>query len=94
MNKEYTKCLRIVSDDARAATVYFNRGISYKQLGNYEDAIADYTRSIRIDPDNANTYRDRGVAKEDAGLNYCGDYKSACSLGHNNCCEWYDDQCR
>ena len=59
-----------------------------------EFEISDFTRSIKIEPNNANTYRDRGVAKEESGLNYCSDYKRACDLGNKNCCEWYNDECR
>ena len=41
----YTKGLRInpVSSEA-----YYNRGVAYEHLGNYEDAIADYIRAIEI----------------------------------------------
>ena len=90
--ENYTKCLRIDPDDALA---YYNRGWNYDELGNYEDAIADYTRAIRIDPDYASAYKNRGITKQYAGLPYCSDYKRACNLGKEECCEWYEeDQCR
>ena len=88
---DYTRAIRIDPDYAHA---YFNRGFEYTQLGNYEDAIADYTRAIRIDPDYASAYKYRGISKKKAGLSYCSDYKRACDLGKEKCCEWYYKQCK
>ena len=76
------------------ATAYFNSGNAYANLENYEDAIADYTRAIRIDPDYATAYVGRGVVREFAGLAYCSDYKRACDLGEEQGCEYYYKQCR
>ena len=88
----FTKSLRIDPDDALA---YYNRGWNYDELGNHEEAIADFTRAIRIDPDYASAYQNRGITKQYAGLPYCSDYKRACNLGKEECCEWYEeDQCR
>jgi len=33
------------------AHAYHNRGIAYGEKGDYEQAIADYTEAIRINPD-------------------------------------------
>ena len=88
---DYTRAIRIDPDYALA---YINRGNAYGKLGNYNDAISDYTRAIRIDPDYAIAYKNRGIAKEYAGLPYCSDYKRACDLGKEKCCEWYYKQCR
>ena len=88
----YTKCLKLETDDDAAA--YYNRGIAYGNLENYTAAIADYTSAIRIEPDAADAYRNRGIAKENAGQSYCSDYKKCCDLGDNECCEWYNDQCK
>ena len=90
----YTKCIKLKPDDTNLATAYYNRGLSYGKLGNYEDEIADYTRVIRIDPDYASAYKNRGIVKEKVGLPYCSDYKRACDLGKEECCEWYYKQCR
>jgi len=88
---DYTRAIRIDPDYVDA---YHNRGVAYGKLGNYEDAIADYTRFLRINPDYTAAYRNRGVAKKRAGLSYCSDYKKACDLGDEDCCEWYYKQCR
>ena len=90
----HTKCIKLKPDDTNLATAYSNRGIAYVNVGNYEDAIADYTIAIRINPDYASAYKNRGIVKEKEGLSYCSDYKRACDLGKEECCEWYYKQCR
>jgi len=58
---DYTRAIRIESDDDGRAMAYKCRGFAYYQLGNNEDAIADYTRALRIDPDYAGAYNNRGI---------------------------------
>jgi len=85
---DYTRAIRIDPDYANA---YGNRGVAYNELGNYKDAIDDYTKAIRIDPDYASAYKNRGISKENAGLPYCSDFKTACVLGKEECCSWYKE---
>ena len=40
---------------------YINRGIVYKSLGNYRQAIEDYTEAIRLKADLYQAYYDRGI---------------------------------
>ncbi len=51
---------------------YNNRGIVYKILGNYKQAIEDYNRAIEIKPDYPEAYNNRGVA-----YNGLGNYRQA-----------------
>lgn len=44
-----------------------NRGISYERLGNYKEAIRDFTSVIEIDPENANAYFNRGCCYDSIG---------------------------
>ena len=88
---DFTSALRIKPDYADA---YNNRGVAYYDLENYTAAIADYTSALRINPDLASAYKNRGIAKENAGQSYCSDYKKCCDLGDEDCCKWFNDQCK
>jgi tetratricopeptide (TPR) repeat protein len=43
---------------------YLNRGLSYARLFGYERAIEDYDEAIRLDPQYAQAYYNRGIAYE------------------------------
>lgn len=49
-----------------------NRGVAFKSSGEYESAIADYTRALRIAPKDALLYQNRANA-----LREMGDYDAA-----------------
>jgi tetratricopeptide (TPR) repeat protein len=89
---DYSRAIRI--DPDFSARPYYNRGIAYSTLKNYKAAISDYSRAIRMNPDYDSAYKNRAAAKRSAGLPYCSDYKKACDLGKEECCEWYYKQCR
>jgi tetratricopeptide (TPR) repeat protein len=52
---------------ADLSIVYFNRGIAFSRKKRYDEAIADYTRSLALKPD-PQTYADRGWAYQQKGL--------------------------
>ena len=78
----------------QTASDFLESGNTKGKLKDYYGAIADYTKAIELDPDYANAYYNRGIAKENSGKPYCSDYKKACDLGKSDCCEWYNNQCR
>ena len=41
---------------------YFNSGIAYYELGEYQQAIKDFNQAIRLDPKFAEAYNNRGSA--------------------------------
>ncbi len=47
--------------------VYFCRGNAYYRKGDYDRAIADYTRAIQLKPNDAEAYYNRGNAYADKG---------------------------
>jgi tetratricopeptide (TPR) repeat protein len=49
------------------ADAYYNRGVTYCELGNYWQAIADFDRAIEINPKYAESYNGRGVATDKLG---------------------------
>jgi protein O-mannosyl-transferase len=52
--------------------IYNNRGTSHSNLGNYRQAIEDFTRAIQINPDYAESYYNRGRVQC-----YLGSYRQA-----------------
>lgn len=61
-------CTQII-DEGKAskealAIALFNRGNAYDDSGDHDGAIADYTASIKLKPDNADSYYNRGIAYE------------------------------
>ena len=89
--EDYCSAIRIYSDDDR---VYLQRGNLYQDLGKYEEAIADCTRAIKVNSINASAYVNRGIPKQNSGLSFYSDYKKACDLGKERCCQWYNNECR
>jgi tetratricopeptide (TPR) repeat protein len=47
----------------KIANLYNHRGISKDSLGDYKGAIADFTKSIEINPNGAVAYKYRGIEK-------------------------------
>ncbi|MEM7457753.1 MAG: tetratricopeptide repeat protein, partial [Planctomycetota bacterium] len=56
-----------IEDNANDWEAFATRGMIYRELDQVERAIADLTRSLQINPQNANTWSNTGVAFKDAG---------------------------
>ena len=67
---------------------YYNRGLAYRNLGQYQRAIEDYNEVIRLKPDYADAYDDQGVAHILSGNREegCRSLIRACQLG--NCYDY------
>ena len=67
----------------KAAVVFEGRGCVHLRLPEIDMAIADFTQAIRIDPDFAVAYRNRGHAYEKQGdlTKAKSDFESAKRLG-------------
>ena len=46
---------------------YFNQGIEKYEEGNYQEALADFTKALEINPQSALTYYNLGVTKSALG---------------------------
>ena len=53
-----SECLRLKPD---FADCYFYRGQAYDRQSNYEKAVADYAEAIKLQPQNIDYYRRRGM---------------------------------
>ncbi len=53
-------CTQIIKQNPRNATAYYNRGISYRETGKIDLALADYNRAIEINPRYFEAYNNRG----------------------------------
>jgi tetratricopeptide (TPR) repeat protein len=52
----------LILSERENAVYYYNRGISYSKLKNYEKAIDDFSESIRLKPDHFKSFLMRGFA--------------------------------
>ncbi len=46
---------------------YFNRGIFFQQAGNWQKALANYSKAEALDPNNPDTYNNKGVVLKEMG---------------------------
>ena len=65
-----------------SAETYFMWGYTKYDLGEYVGAIANYTKVIQLEPDNAIAYYNRGIAKYELGQHFAAilDYNTAIRL--------------
>jgi tetratricopeptide (TPR) repeat protein len=73
-------------DPSKAAEAHSNRGLAYASKGEYDNAIAEYTEAIRIDPQDAEAYHSRGLVYRKKGENEkaIADYSAAIRLNPEN----------
>ncbi len=57
--------IRLYGDDAPLA--YNQRGVAYKEAGNVDKAVADFNRSIMLDPDEPKPYKNLSKLYEELG---------------------------
>ena len=64
----YTKALEYSGiPDENRSKIYFNRGLAYDNQGRYDQAIANYSRAIELNPDYVSAYYNRGNAYDNQG---------------------------
>lgn len=56
---DYTAAIAL---DAGLTDAWFNRGVSWYEVGDYAQSIADLTEAIRLNPDDDNYYSRRSLS--------------------------------
>ena len=74
---------------------YINRGIVKSDLGDRYGAIADYTKSIELNPNDSRAYWNRCLEKFRLGDNNgaCRDARYALKLGNNDATRFINNEC-
>lgn len=60
--QDYTNAIMLKPNNTHIWHIQHARGIAYAKIGNYKQAIADYTASIAFRPKYATAYYNRGIA--------------------------------
>jgi tetratricopeptide (TPR) repeat protein len=71
-------------DEPKDAKFYIDRAIAYGEKGQFDQAIADFTKTLEIGPKSAGAYYNRAIAyylKEEYDKSW-KDIKQAQDLGH------------
>lgn len=70
--------------------VYYERGLAYFEAGRYEEAIADLTETLKVEPNMRGALWFRGLAYMRSGKKIMGrkDIEKAAALGQNRAKKW------
>jgi WD40 repeat protein/serine/threonine protein kinase len=55
------KALELAKNLHEDAALYVNRGHTHRELKQYDQAVAAYTKALQLDPSNVEAYRHRGI---------------------------------
>jgi len=99
--KEYTgvSTEKYVSDPlhyegSELAKLYFYRGRANMQLGNKDQALQDFDKSVQLDPSYSEAYFRRAIASHNLDKGeVCADLKKAMEMGHSSAETLYKDLC-
>lgn len=93
--QDYSACIdnltKFIALDATSAAAYNNRGNSYADLGQHEQAVEDYNQAIKLNPDYAAFYYNRGISYDALGQHKRAieDYKQAIKLNPDYAAAYY-----
>jgi tetratricopeptide (TPR) repeat protein len=90
---------RYVSDPlhyegSELAKLYFYRGRANMQLGNKDQALQDFDKSVQLDPSYSEAYFRRAIASHNLDKGeVCEDLKKAMEMGHSSAETLHKDLC-
>jgi tetratricopeptide (TPR) repeat protein len=58
---------KVIGLQPNSAEAYYNRGVAYDNLGQYQPAIKDYNQAISLKPDYAEAFHNRGTIYSEIG---------------------------
>jgi tetratricopeptide (TPR) repeat protein len=84
-------CVAMESDAERDTRAYFDRGEVYSAKGQYDQAIAEYTKAAELSPRRPEIYNNRGLAYTDKGEydQAIADYNKALEINPNFAMSYY-----
>ena len=74
---------------------YTNRGNCYIKMEMYDSAIADYSYTLKLKPDNASALMNRGICymKKGDTQNACADWTKSLETGNTSAAKYIDKHC-
>ena len=78
--------IELASDESKKATAHLNCGVAYHAIKDVKNAIEQYNKTIRLNPNAAVAYNNRGHAKNSLGqhVEAIADYDQAIRLNPDN----------
>lgn len=75
---------------------FYNRGVSFLMLKNYDKAVQDFTRVITLNSSFAQAYHNRGIALRNLSRREaaCADFEQARTLGIEQSQQYLDRYCQ
>ena len=85
--KLYSIAIEMNLDDPDIYNAYFHRGQAFMHLGKVDEALADYTKTIQLNPSFPNAYKWRGIIyfKTDRYTEAVNDFSRFIELEPDNC---------
>ena len=71
----YENEVNINSTRFQSQDKHFEKGMEYLKSKKYEDAIKEFDKSIKLNPENGNAYKQRGTAKAEL-VSQCSIYNA------------------
>jgi tetratricopeptide (TPR) repeat protein len=69
--RQITACTALIDGGGETkenmGIAYYNRALAYENLDKFNEAIADFTRAIALNPEDADSYLYRGIDKTRLG---------------------------